>query len=60
MESVVIEILSIRTQGLLRVKGGYVSQSIVEETSVYVPGREKTHSAQAASFLEFHSMQEVK
>ena len=36
-ESVVIEILSIRTQG-----------------------REKTHSAQAASFLEFHSMQEVK
>ena len=67
-EIVVAEILSIGVRGLWRVKGGRVSQSVVEETGVYTHGRdlqrrgargEKTHPAQAASFLECLSMKGV-
>ena len=50
-------------------KGGHVSQSVVEETGVYAHDRdlqrrgareEKMHPAQAARFLEFLSMKGVK
>ena len=67
-EKVVTEILSIRMKGLWRVKGGHVSQTVVEETSVYAHSRdlqgrgargEETHPAQAASFLEVLSMKGV-
>ena len=49
-------------------KGGHVSQTVVEETSVYAHSRdlqgrgargEETHPAQAASFLEVLSMKGV-
>jgi len=51
------------------VKGGYVSQSVVEEISRYADSRdlqgrgargEKTHPAQAASFPAFLNMKGVR